>query len=139
MQKLKRAEFEKMVREGVAAIPEKFLRLLDNVALVIEDEPTQKQREDMRLHDDETLFGLYEGIPQGERGSGYGGVLPDKITIFKRPIEEEARSTSSGQVRHEEEIKKMVRDTVWHEIAHHFGMDERRVAQAEEKTAKKKN
>lgn len=131
MRKLARAEFEKMVREGVAAIPEKFLRLLDNVAIVVENEPTPKQREDMRLHEDETLFGLYEGVPQGERGAGYGGVLPDKITIFKRPIEEEARN--------EEEIREMVRDTVWHELAHHFGMDEHRVAQAEERKRKKQD
>ena len=129
MWKLRRVEFEKMVKEGIAAIPEKFLRLLDNVAIVIEDEPTLEQRSKMELHEDEELFGLYEGVPQGERGSGYTGVLPDKITIFKKPIEEEAQS--------DEEIKEIVRDTVWHEIAHHLGMDERRVEEAEVRRARK--
>jgi len=112
-----------MVKEGIEAIPEKFLRLLANVAIVVEDEPSPAQRRKMELHEDETLFGLYEGVPLGERGSDYTGVLPDKITIFKNPTEEDARN--------EEEIKEIVRDTVWHEIAHHFGMEENRVEEAE--------
>ena len=109
-------EFEKLVGEGISAIPEKFLQKLDNVGIVIEDEPTPEQRKKFRLHRNMTLFGLYEGIPPIKRGTGYFGVLPDKITIFMRPILEAARS--------EEEIREMVRDTVWHEIAHHFGMNE---------------
>ena len=68
------------------------------------------------------LFGLYEGVPQTKRW-GYGQILPDKITIFKVPIEKFARS--------EEKIKNIVKETVWHEIAHHFGLDEKRVRQAE--------
>ncbi len=118
-------EFEALVAEGVEAIPERFLRLLQNVAIVIEGEPAEAQRRKMKLGDDETLFGLYEGIPQAERGAGYTLVLPDKITIFRNPILEEAESR--------EEVREIVRDTVWHEIAHHFGMDEDEVERAEQR------
>ncbi len=116
MRKLRQDEFEKILKERLEQIPEKFRRMLDNVALVIEEEPTREQRKTAGLRRDETLFGLYEGIPRTKRTSGYSGVLPDKITIFRRPILEEAKTP--------EDVKKIVRDTVWHEIAHHFGLGE---------------
>lgn len=125
MENLDDAQFEKIVVDGVEAIPERFLKLLENVEIVIADEPTPKQRLYMELEDGETLFGLYEGIPRIERGANYFGVLPDKITIFKLPILDEAQD--------ETEAREIVRETVWHEIAHHFGMDEERVQNAEEK------
>lgn len=111
--------FEQLVAEGIDAIPEKFLEKLENVAIVVEDEPTPEQRRELRLHKGLTLFGLYEGVPMTKRGPHYGEVLPDKITIFKNPILEAARTP--------QEVRQMVRDTVWHEIAHHFGMNEREV------------
>ena len=122
---MEKEKFEQLVDEGIAAIPEKFLRLLNNVAVVVEEEPTPEQKKKLHIHDGITLFGLYEGIPQTVRGSGYSGVLPDKITIFLKPIVEEAQS--------EEEIREAVRNTVWHEIAHHFGFDEKRVRALERK------
>jgi len=123
MQKLKIEEFEKIVEEGISAIPEEFLRKLDNVAVVVEDEPTPVQKKKLNIHPNWTLFGLYEGVPQSSRGTNYTSVLPDKITIFQKPIEAEARNN--------EDIKEIVKNTVWHEIAHHFGMSEARVRQAE--------
>ncbi len=125
MEKLNRTEFEKIVVEGIEAIPEKFLLKLDNVAIVIEAEPIPAQKKKLNIHPDWTLFGLYEGVPQTRRGINYGAVLPDKITIFQKPIEESARD--------ENDIKEIVKNTVWHEIAHHFGMDEAQVRQAEVK------
>jgi len=125
MRKLNHAEFEKFVKEGIKAIPEKFLRKLKNVAIVIEDKPTPAQKKKLNIRPNWTLFGLYEGVPQLERGANYTFVLPDKITIFQKPIEEEACD--------EEDLKKIVKNTVWHEIAHHFGMDEEQVRQAEAK------
>jgi predicted Zn-dependent protease with MMP-like domain len=125
MQKLNREEFEEIVNEGIKAIPEKFLQKLKNVEIIIEDEPTPAQRKKLNLHSGWTLFGLYEGVPQLERGAGYNAVLPDKITIFQNPIEVAANN--------EQDIKEMVKNTVWHEIAHHFGMNEARVRQAEAK------
>ncbi len=128
MKKLNQTDFEKIVGEGIKAIPEKFLRKLDNVAIVIEDEPTLAQKKKLNIHPGWTLFGLYEGVPQIERGAGYSAVLPDKITIFQKPIENEAAD--------EKDIREIVKNTVWHEIAHHFGMDEVRVRQTETKRRK---
>ena len=125
MRKLNHAEFEKFVKEGIKAIPEKFLRKLKNVIIVIEDKPTPAQKKKLNIRPNWTLFGLYEGVPQLERGVNYTFVLPDKITIFQKPIEEEARD--------KEDLKEIVKNTVWHEIAHHFGMDEEQVRQAEAK------
>ena len=118
-------EFEQLVNQGIEAIPKKFLDLLDNVAIVIADEPTTAQLAKFNLVHSGALLGLYEGVPQNKRGVNYTAVLPDKITIFRRPIEHIAQDP--------ERIKKMVRDTVWHEIAHHFGMDEGEVRSAERK------
>ncbi len=114
--------FEEIVKEGIGAIPERFLEKLDNVDIVIEDEPTPYQLRKLRARKSSIIFGLYEGVPQTKRWH-YGQVLPDKITIFKKPIEKMAYS--------EKEIKEIVTNTVWHEIAHHFGMDEKRVREAE--------
>ena len=122
--------FEELVKEGIEAIPKGFLEKLDNVDIVVEETPTPEQLRKLKIRKGSFLFGLYEGVPQTKRW-GYGQVLPDKITIFKNPIEKVARS--------EKEIKEIVRDTVWHEIAHHFGMDEKRVRQAESHRIRKIN
>jgi predicted Zn-dependent protease with MMP-like domain len=119
-------EFEKLVGEGIDSIDEKFLQKLKNVEIVIEDDPTPFQLEKLKLRG-ALLFGLYEGIPLTKREQ-YGQVLPDKITIFKNSIEKVFFLPA--------DIKKAVADTVWHEIAHHFGMDEKQVREAEQKRHK---
>jgi len=119
-------EFKNLVEQGIDSIDEKFLQKLKNVEIVVEDNPTPFQLEKLKLRGT-LLFGLYEGIPLTKR-EGYGQVLPDKITIFKNPIEQ--------VFVHSEDIKKAVADTVWHEIAHHFGMDEKQVGEAERKRHK---
>lgn len=121
--------FEQLVEEGIEAIPEKFLKLVNNVAIVIEEEPTLAQRHKIRLGKGHTLLGLYEGVPQTGRSRNYSGVLPDKITIFRKPI------LAFGHTP--EGIRQLVADTVWHEIAHHFGMDEHTVRTAEGKRKRK--
>ena len=123
-----RKKFEELVREGIDAIPEKFLEKINNVNIVVEDEPTEKQMEELKLRKDAKLFGLYEGIPQTQRGF-YAGVVPDKITIFQKTFEE--------MFSNDEAMKEQVKKTVWHEIAHHFGMDEGRVRGAEKLRIKK--
>ena len=120
-------KFEKIVKEGIKAIPKRFLEKLSNVDIVVEDEPTSFQLRKLMARKSSVIFGLYEGVPQTKRWH-YGQVLPDKITIFKKSIERVAAS--------EDEIKEMVKDTVWHEIAHHFGIDEKRVREAEIKRKK---
>jgi len=121
--------FEKIVKEAVEAIPEKFLGKLSNIDICIEETPSPYQLGRLKSRKNFKLFGLYEGVPQTERRH-YGEILPDKITVFKNPILERANSIK--------EVKEIVRDTVWHEIAHHFGMSEERVRKAE-KRKKKKN
>jgi predicted Zn-dependent protease with MMP-like domain len=123
MIKLNRRKFEEIVAEGVNAIPDKFLQKLNNVAVVVEGGPTRSQLRSLKIRPSWTLFGLYEGVPQAARGNNYSSVLPDKITIFQDPISAAARDVA--------DIREIVKNTVWHEIAHHFGMDERRVREAE--------
>jgi predicted Zn-dependent protease with MMP-like domain len=97
-----------LVADALDELPEEFRSRLSNVEIVVEDQP-----------DHETLLGLYHGIPQTKRGSGYAGVLPDLITIYRLPIE--ARARTPEQLAHD------VRRTVWHEIAHHFGISDERL------------
>jgi len=140
LNKMELEKFEKLVNEGIKAIPKKFLEKLDNVDIVIEDEPTSYQLRKLRTRGSSIIFGLYEGVPQTKRGY-YGQVLPDKITIFQKPIEKIARSSvidetsshlhASLDSRLARVIKEIVENTVWHEIAHHFGLDEKRVREAE--------
>ncbi|MHB8644983.1 MAG: metallopeptidase family protein [Thermomicrobiales bacterium] len=113
--------FERLVADALDGLPGAILRMLDNVAVVVADRPTPHQQRRMHLADDEVLLGLYEGIPLTERTSGYGAVLPDKVTIFQRAIE--ARCDSEAALVAE------VRHTVVHELAHHLGIsDERLIA-----------
>lgn len=119
-------KFEKLVAAGIDGIPKEFSEKLNNVVITIADEPTNDQLGRGRVAPGSTLFGLYEGIPQNRRGAGYTLVLPDKITIFKNPIV----AASAGKP---ERVKNIVRDTVWHEIAHHFGLGEQEVREREQK------
>jgi len=122
---MERKKFEMLVEEGMKAIPEKFLKKLDNVVIVVEREPSRDQLKKLKMRRGWALFGLYGGVPQTTRGGHYTNVLPDKITIFQKSIEENADDT--------EDVKRIVRNTVWHEIAHHFGMNEAEVRAAESK------
>lgn len=122
-----REEFEKLVEDGYEAIPEKFRERVKNVAFLIEDEPSDELRELEGLEEDETLLGHYHGLPYTERGAiyGTGPTLPDTITIFQKPIEEMCDGDPQC-------TRKQVADTVWHELAHHFGFDEGAVRKREE-------
>lgn len=102
-----RARFEALVDEALTQIPERLLELVENCVLIIEDEPEGLDRD---------LFGYYDGTPLSERGTQYAGVLPDRIVIFRGPI---LRVCAD-----EEEVVEEVRITVWHEIAHFFGIDD---------------
>lgn len=114
-------EFEKMISEAIDTLPEDRIKGLQNVAITYEDEPSLEQREKLKLRRDQSLFGLYEGIPLTKRAnisglfSGIPMTLPDKITIFKLPM---LRSVANL-----EELKEEVRHTLWHEIAHYYGLD----------------
>ena len=121
-------EFEKLVQEGFLLIPEKFRERIQNVALLVEDEPSEEVRRREGLSEHETLLGLYQGIPATVRGDSYGigPTVPDTITLFKFPIEEAANNVPGG-------VRTVVAETIWHEYAHYFGMDEDDVRFREEK------
>ena len=114
-----RNRFEQLVAKALDDLPEEFADRLENVTVVVEEQPTLAQLERSGLRHGETLLGLYEGVPLTKRGSHYGLVVPDKITIFQGPIE--ARYQNDGRIA--AEIQRVVR----HEIAHHFGIDDDRL------------
>jgi predicted Zn-dependent protease with MMP-like domain len=111
---LARRDFERLVASAVATLPSEIGARLENVDIVVEDEPSAETLAEAGIPPGATLYGYYQGIPQVQRGSWYSMALPDKITIFRRPIE--AASSGRGQ------MQQMVRTTVIHEIAHHFGI-----------------
>lgn len=119
-------EFEKLVAKGIDAIPERFINRLQNVAIVTSRTPTTEQLMANHVPKGSTLFGLYEGIPLTHRGDVYGTgeILPDKITIFKNPIVESAGGDPAS-------IARIVRDTVWHEVAHYFGYGDEEISKRE--------
>ncbi|MDQ7844578.1 MAG: metallopeptidase family protein [Armatimonadota bacterium] len=117
--KLSRRRFEALVARALDAIPEEIAAQMRNVDVVVEDWPSEEHYERLGLAPDEWLFGLYEGTPLLERGIIADPLLPDKITIFKGPLEAACET--------EEEIEEEIRRTVVHEVAHHFGIDEDRL------------
>lgn len=120
-----RDEFEELVAAAVEKLPEEFRVKLDNVAIVVEDAPSPLQLFKLRLPPWASLFGLYEGVPRTKRGAGYTFVLPDKITIFQKPIELFYRAPAR--------VKQKIKETVRHEIAHHFGMSEDQIRSKEKR------
>lgn len=112
---MKRSQFETLVREALAGLPQEFLDRMENVDVVVERWPSAEDLRDAGVAPDETLMGLYTGVPLTER-EGYNMVLPDKITIYQGPIEDECQT--------EAEVVEEVRGTVVHELAHHFGIDD---------------
>jgi len=118
-----RERFERLVARVVEDLPEEFLTRLHNIDVVVEDQPTPSQLRRVGLKHGETLLGLYEGVPRTKRGYHYGMVTPDKITIFRKPIE--------AKCRHDAEIVAEIQRVVKHEIAHHFGITDARLNQIE--------
>lgn len=121
---MNRAEFEQLVREGVLQLPPWVQERIKNVALLVEDEPSDEVRRLENLGPDETLLGYYQGTPLTERGHD-SPLLPDTITLYQKSIEEAAQEDRV-------DVRKIVTDTVWHEFAHHFGMDEDEVRSREQ-------
>lgn len=114
-----REAFEKLVSRALAELPAWVQAALDNVEVTVAETPSAAQRRRMGLRPGETLLGLYEGVPQTRRTSFYGLVLPDKVTLFRRPILAACHTP--------EEVEERVRSIVIHELAHHFGIDDDRL------------
>ncbi len=120
-----RRSFEAVVEESLERLPEEFRSRLHNVAVLIEDQPSRALLRSMGLPPRETLLGVYQGTPYPDRGvTTYANVLPDRIILFKRPIEELGGGLAA--------IRRRIAETVVHEIGHYFGLSDEEMDDAEE-------
>ena len=121
-----REQFRELVEEAIDTIPLKFAREVRNLAIVIEDEPSDELLDEMDMDPDDTLLGLYQGTPLNERGWSYGNQLPDRITLFQHTIEDDCAGD-------EDEIVVAIGETLIHELGHYFGMSEEEIMAIEER------
>jgi predicted Zn-dependent protease with MMP-like domain len=120
-----RAAFERLVAEAITLIPRRFRREMRNLALVVEDEPGDELLAEMEIEPPDSLYGLYQGTPLPERAWAFGNALPDRITIFQRPIEEDCDD--------EDEVRAVIGETLIHEVGHYFGLSEEEITEIEER------
>ena len=120
-----RQRFTRLVEEALSDIPARFRDAMRNVAVVVEDEPSQDLLDDMDMEPGDTLFGLYHGTPLTDRDSHYGNTLPDRISIYQLPIEEACED--------EDDLVVAIGETLIHEIGHYFGLSEEEIEEIEEK------
>jgi len=118
-----RVEFERLVVEAIELIPARFRREMNNLALVIEDAPSRELLEEMDIEPPDTLYGLYQGTPLPERTWGFGNQLPDRITLFQGPIEEDCEDA--------DEVRAAIGETLIHEVGHYFGLSEQDIEEIE--------
>ena len=119
-----RRQFEAIVERALRRLPRPFREKLDNVAVVVEDWPDDETLDEMGIEPPDTWYGLYRGIDLPHRDSAYGNVLPDTVTIYQGPIEEDCVDA--------EDMAELIRDTVIHEIGHYFGLDDETMEQIED-------
>jgi len=125
-------QFEDLIGQALDELPKEYVeRLLADVAVTWADDPTPEQRHKLQLRDDQSLFGLYEGLPLTQRYSGANKITPDVITIFKGPISLYAHDAIS--------LKEQIKRTVWHEMAHYFGLDHPKIHELERKPGPSKH
>ena len=118
-----RAEFETLVERALRKLPKRFRQKIANVAVVLEEWADAETLEEMGIEPPDTLYGLYRGVDLTRRDASYGNVLPDTITIYQGPIEEDCAD--------EAEMAALVRDVVIHEVGHYFGLDDARLEELE--------
>jgi predicted Zn-dependent protease with MMP-like domain len=120
-----RSAFERRVAEALETVPRRFRDAMANIAIVVEDEPSDDVLAEMEVEPPDTLFGLYQGTPLTERQWAYGNVLPDRILLFQGPHEREAAD--------EDDLILSIGETLIHEIGHYFGMSEEEIEEIEDK------
>ena len=120
-----RSAFEQLVTEAVTLIPLRFRRELKNLALVVEDAPSLELLREMEIEPPDSLYGLYQGTPLPERTWAFGNSLPDRITLFQRPIEEDCED--------DDDIRAVIGETLIHEVGHYFGLSEDEIQEIEER------
>jgi len=120
-----REAFEKLVADAVTRIPARFRREMQNLALVVEDDPDPALLEEMEIEPPDSLYGLYQGTPLPERAWSYGNTLPDRVTIFQKPIEEDCEG--------DDDVRAVIGETLIHEVGHYFGLSEEEIEEIEER------
>ena len=120
-----RDQFERLVVEAIALIPKRFRREMKNLAVVVEYDPSAELLAEMEIEPPDTLYGLYHGTPLTERSWGHGNALPDQISIYKNPIEEDCDGD-------EDEVRAQIGETLIHEVGHYFGLSEEEIEEIEE-------
>ncbi|CAN5796593.1 metallopeptidase family protein [soil metagenome] len=120
-----RETFNTLVEEALRDIPRRFREEIKNVAIVVEEAPSPELLAEMQIEPPDSLYGLYQGTPLPERGWGYGNALPDRVTLFQRPIQEDADD--------HEDIIVCIAETLIHELGHYFGMSEEQIEEIEDK------
>jgi predicted Zn-dependent protease with MMP-like domain len=115
MMQLTDDQFDQLITRAMDELPQEYISGLENVVIVQADDPTPEQLEKMKIDHNHLLLGLYEGIPLTQRGSGFSGMLPDKITMFKNPI--------LAVVNNDYDLLEQIKRTLWHEIAHYYGLN----------------
>jgi predicted Zn-dependent protease with MMP-like domain len=123
MPAISRQEFEQLVARALRRLPRRFRDRLENIAVVVEDWADDETLDEMGIEPPDTLYGLYRGTDLTRRDTTYGNVLPDVITIYQGPIQEDCATR--------EEMEELVRDTVVHEVGHYFGLDDDQLAELE--------
>lgn len=118
-------QFDTLISRAMDELPQEYIKGLNNVAILMADEPTLEQVRKSKLDSRHLLLGLYEGVPLTQRGSGWSGMLPDKITLFKHAILMVAHS--------EAELFEQIKRTLWHEIAHYYGLNHNRIRELEDR------
>ena len=122
---MEQRKFDRLVADALASIPRRFRDAMTNLAIVVEDEPSRGLLEEMEIEPPDTLLGLYQGTPLTERHWDYGNTLPDRILLFKGPLERESED--------EEDLVVAIGETLIHEIGHYFGLSEEQIEEIEEK------
>ena len=120
-----REKFEHLVAEAMALIPSRFRREMNNIAVVVEDEPSAELLDELEIEPPDSLYGLYQGTPLPERTWGYGNTLPDRVTLFQKPIEEDSVD--------DDDVRAVIGETLIHEIGHYFGLSEEEIEEIEER------
>ena len=115
-------QFSTLIGKALASLPGEHAKNIQNVAILMADDPSPEQREKVQLRNDQTLFGLYEGVPLSQR-QGTQPLYPDRITLFKHPL--------LYGIFTEQQLFERIRHTLWHEIGHYYGLDHKRIHELE--------
>jgi predicted Zn-dependent protease with MMP-like domain len=120
-----RERFEQLVADAITLIPKRFRREMKNIAIIVDDEPSAELLEEMEIDPPDSLYGLYQGTPLPERTAGWGNALPDCVTLFQKPIEEDCDD--------DDDVRMVIGETLIHEVGHYFGLSEEEIEEIEER------